>query len=651
MYDINYTVSQSLVVRSTPWYPVGGSVGIYRAVFAFSPEWDGLVKTAVFRSAAAEREQLLDENNSCIVPWEPLQMETGWLEVGVYGVDGTTKHPTYWDASVPIGPGPGKSNPAQEPSPDKWQQYVDAVAEDAEKAAEAKNAAAASATASAASAAAAAESAEDSEDSATAAAASASAAAQDASHAADSEHRSSEHAQSAEESARAAEGHAEAASESEQNAANYARDAEICAMDAASSAEEAKANAEAAKAVWRPSVSDSGVISWTKSDETTAPESQNIRGPKGEDADPALGISGASVGQTVQISAVDGSGKPTAWTAVDTPSGGGGSGAAPVQSVNGKTGAVTLNASDVGADATGTASSAVSAHNSSSSAHQDIRNAIPTIPASLKNPNALTFTGGATGSYDGSAAKTVNIPTTLKNPNALTFTGAATGTYDGSSALTINIPSSGGGSGSVPEDFVGATATAAGESGLVPAPAAGNNTKFLRGDGSWAMAVPPSTASDAGKFLRVGESGGQLWENMEIEKIGEVALEEEAVSIELDLPGKYNVILVKDDMPQASGKGQLRIWLNNVFCFTGSEYISDQSVIYSRKRLYAIIRAEPYALAFANGKSLNGSSQYDGGLGWNNYTAGPFETFKYGCLNGNVPLPAGTKIEVWGIKA
>lgn len=34
-------------------------------------------------------------------------------------------------------------------------------------------------------------------------------------------------------------------------------------------------------------------------------------------------------------------------------------------------------------------------------------------PTSLKNPNALTFTGGITGSYDGSAAKSVAIPTSL----------------------------------------------------------------------------------------------------------------------------------------------------------------------------------------------------------------------------------------------
>lgn len=36
--------------------------------------------------------------------------------------------------------------------------------------------------------------------------------------------------------------------------------------------------------------------------------------------------------------------------------------------------------------------------------------------------------------------------------------------------------------------FRGATATAAGKAGLVPAPAAGYNTRFLRGDGTWAAA-------------------------------------------------------------------------------------------------------------------------------------------------------------------
>ena len=48
---------------------------------------------------------------------------------------------------------------------------------------------------------------------------------------------------------------------------------------------------------------------------------------------------------------------------------------------------------------------------------------------------------------DGAAAWGSKLPTALKNPAALTFAGAATGTYDGSAALTVNIPS-GGSSGS-----------------------------------------------------------------------------------------------------------------------------------------------------------------------------------------------------------
>ena len=33
------------------------------------------------------------------------------------------------------------------------------------------------------------------------------------------------------------------------------------------------------------------------------------------------------------------------------------------------------------------------------------------------------------------------MPTALPNPNALTFTGAVTGSYDGSTSLSVNIPS------------------------------------------------------------------------------------------------------------------------------------------------------------------------------------------------------------------
>lgn len=41
----------------------------------------------------------------------------------------------------------------------------------------------------------------------------------------------------------------------------------------------------------------------------------------------------------------------------------------------------------------------------------------------------------------------ITIPEALPNPNALTFTGAVTGSYDGSAPLSVEIPSGGGGSG------------------------------------------------------------------------------------------------------------------------------------------------------------------------------------------------------------
>ena len=65
--------------------------------------------------------------------------------------------------------------------------------------------------------------------------------------------------------------------------------------------------------------------------------------------DNPLYITGATVGQIAKITAVDDTGKPTAWEAAD-------------------------------------------------------------MPTSLPNPNALTFTGAVTGSYDGSVAVTVDIP-------------------------------------------------------------------------------------------------------------------------------------------------------------------------------------------------------------------------------------------------
>lgn len=63
------------------------------------------------------------------------------------------------------------------------------------------------------------------------------------------------------------------------------------------------------------------------------------------------------------------------------------------------------------------------------------------IPDALPNPNALTFSGAVTGTYDGSEPVTINIPESgAGNMKKLTFTGAVTGEYDGSTDVNIDIP-------------------------------------------------------------------------------------------------------------------------------------------------------------------------------------------------------------------
>lgn len=143
-------------------------------------------------------------------------------------------------------------------------------------------------------------------------------------------------------------------------------------------------------------------------------------------------------------------------------------------------------ASDVGADASGTADSKVSAHNVSDTAHNDIRLLIQGL---IERLNALADSDDTTldqmsevvayiksnkSLIDAITTSKVNvsdivdnlttnlsnkvlsasmgvelkklidaitIPGTLPNPNALTFTGAVTGSYDGSTSLSVNIPS------------------------------------------------------------------------------------------------------------------------------------------------------------------------------------------------------------------
>lgn len=74
----------------------------------------------------------------------------------------------------------------------------------------------------------------------------------------------------------------------------------------------------------------------------------------------------------------------------------------------------------------------------------------PQGPAGAVGKSAYQYAveGGYTGTEEEFVAKLAEeMPTALPNPNALTFTGAVTGSYDGSAPLTVNIPEGGGGTG------------------------------------------------------------------------------------------------------------------------------------------------------------------------------------------------------------
>ena len=100
----------------------------------------------------------------------------------------------------------------------------------------------------------------------------------------------------------------------------------------------------------------------------------------------------------------------------------------------------------------------------------------------------------------------ITIPTALPNPNALTFTGAVSGSYDGSSPLSVEIPSGEGGITITNAASVGQTirVSAVNENGKpteweavnmegVPTVTTVNNGQFLRVvNGAWAAATVPN---------------------------------------------------------------------------------------------------------------------------------------------------------------
>lgn len=102
-----------------------GSVNVYTARFEFSPDWDNLARTAVFRAGNESRSILLDYLGKTSIPWEALQKPNVELFVGVYGTQGEdVVLPTVWASLGMILEGATTGKDAQPPTPNLWEQKL-----------------------------------------------------------------------------------------------------------------------------------------------------------------------------------------------------------------------------------------------------------------------------------------------------------------------------------------------------------------------------------------------------------------------------------------------------------------------------------------------------------------------------------------------
>lgn len=102
-----------------------GSVNVYPVRFEFSPDWDGLQKTAVFRAGNGSVSLLLTGSNEVSIPWEVLQKPGLMLQAGVYGTRGENEVlPTVWANLGVILEGAEPGEIARPPTPDLWQQEL-----------------------------------------------------------------------------------------------------------------------------------------------------------------------------------------------------------------------------------------------------------------------------------------------------------------------------------------------------------------------------------------------------------------------------------------------------------------------------------------------------------------------------------------------
>ena len=96
-----FEVCQQCIHLSEPVRLVSGTIGEYTAQFIFCSGWDDYAKIAVFKPSRGEMFEQLLEGDTVAIPDEVL-MNPGYLQVGVYGVNGGSVKPTVWSTPITV---------------------------------------------------------------------------------------------------------------------------------------------------------------------------------------------------------------------------------------------------------------------------------------------------------------------------------------------------------------------------------------------------------------------------------------------------------------------------------------------------------------------------------------------------------------------
>ena len=123
MSVLNFTVTGQQLVRNDDLFIAASSREYLSTAFIFSQEWDDCTKTAVFRKASDEAFSVfLDENNSCVVPWEVIACPH--FTVSVFGVCGDERITTNQVVVKVEVCGYGEGKTPEDPTPSVYEEII-----------------------------------------------------------------------------------------------------------------------------------------------------------------------------------------------------------------------------------------------------------------------------------------------------------------------------------------------------------------------------------------------------------------------------------------------------------------------------------------------------------------------------------------------